>query len=185
MRSLAVSYQVKTPLPYNPAIPLLPVCPKEMKTYCSRLNKHPQRYQVLNLGSCRCWFIWIRVSADTIKLSILRLELILDYPVGPKCHYKYPYKRETEGDLGYTQRKEKARLWRGRQRLEGCHHRQAKEWQEPPEAEEPMEGVCPCQHLNFSPKYWFQTSGFQKYGRINFCCFRHPIWQFLGAATRN
>lgn len=53
--SLALSCKIKYTLTtYNTAIPFLGFYPSEMKTYCSRLNNGPQRYQFLILRTCKC-----------------------------------------------------------------------------------------------------------------------------------
>ena len=61
--------KLNIPLPFNPAVPLLGVYLSEMKTYYSKLNDCPGRYQVLTLGTCKCSFIWKRISANVIKLG--------------------------------------------------------------------------------------------------------------------
>lgn len=52
--------------------------------------------------------------AGVIELELLKWDIILDIQMGPSCNHKYPYKRETEGDLLQTE--EEKEMWPQRQR---------------------------------------------------------------------
>lgn len=61
---------------------------------------HPQRDQVLILGTYICSLFGKRVLTGMTKLRFLRWGVI---QVAPKCNYLYPYKRDLEGDWKYTE----------------------------------------------------------------------------------
>ena len=109
--------------------------------------------------------------------------------MGSKCSPMCPYKRQTEGVLGYSDARsratqEKEVMWHWRQKLEWCDPLPRDTWTH--QNLEEVRSSSSSRAFRGSAALgipWFQTSGFRNWERIHFASFKpSALWWFVTAA---